>query len=179
VHKNIFNELSVALVYNQRRDKRLESDPFRQLGVPDFWKLPEGYMHPKPCKGGENGISLVSSNDMDEAEELLLKNFPMSEAYKTIKERRIGFTESHQSHIYDNSTKGCAVRESYEEVGYKASMQDVQFVSQREENRLIPTIVNLYLIKSNRLKENLCDSLVLLLSAESEKLSFNLIRFRF
>jgi 8-oxo-dGTP pyrophosphatase MutT (NUDIX family) len=151
VHRNAFNELFVALVYNQRRDRRLTTDVLRQAGIPDYWKLPEGYMHPKPCKGGENGIALVSSDDMDESEELMLKNIPMQEAYKTIKVKHSGIFKSHEEQSsYDNSTKECAVRESYEEVGYKASLEDVQLVSQREENRLIPTIANVYLIKTKQ-----------------------------
>ncbi|WP_131777801.1 hypothetical protein [Legionella fairfieldensis] len=152
VHRNAFNELFVALVYNQRRDRRLTTDVLRQTGIPDYWKLPEGYMHPKPCKGGEKGIALVSSDDMDEAEELMLKDIPMQEAYKTIKAKHTGHFKSHEElHLsYDNSTKECAVRESYEEIGYNAALEDVQFVSQREENRLIPTIVNVYLIKTKQ-----------------------------
>ena len=151
VHRNAFNELFVALVYNQRRDRRLTTDVLRQAGIPDYWKLPEGYMHPKPCKGGENGIALVSPDDMDESEELMLKNTPMQEAYKAIKVKHTGIVRSHEENSsYDNGTKECAVRESYEEVGYKASLEDVQFVSQREENRLIPTIANVYLIKTKQ-----------------------------
>lgn len=149
IYRNIFNEISVALVYNQRRDRRLQTDRLRQAGVPDFWKLPEGYMHPRPCKGGENGITLVSSNDMDEAEELMLKSMPMQKAYKTIKEKRMGTDPIHQEpSSYDNSTQECAKRESYEEVGLKFSIDQIQLISQREENRLIPTIVNVYLMKS-------------------------------
>jgi len=71
----------------------------RRAGVPDFWKLPEGYMHPKPYKGGEEGIALVSSDDMDESEELMLKGIPMSEAYKSIKVQR---NESHDAKDFDN-----------------------------------------------------------------------------
>lgn len=147
VHCNPYNELLVALVYNQRRDRRPQGDPSRQAGIPDFWKLPEGYMHPKPCKGGEHGISLVSSDDMDEAEELILKNIPMKAAYAAIKEKRKDVIPT-QPHSYDNSTKECATRECYEEVGLKFTVEQVQMVAQREENRLIPSVVAVNLIKS-------------------------------
>lgn len=148
VHKNIFNELSVALVYNQRRDRRPLSDPLRQAGIPDFFKLPEGYMHPKPCKGGEKGINIASADDMDEAEELMLKGIPMQQAYKTIKEHKMRAESSPPSHAFDVNTKACAVRESHEEVGLTFTTEQVQYVSQREENRIIPTIANVYLIQA-------------------------------
>jgi len=147
VHENKLKELSVALVYNQRRDRRLTSDPLRQAGIPDFFKLPEGYMHPKPCKGGEAGISITSADDMDEAEELMLKGIPMEKAYETIKQRKNHSEAPHPSSSYDNGTKDCAMRESYEEVGLVISPEWVQYISQREENRLIPCITYVYLVK--------------------------------
>jgi ADP-ribose pyrophosphatase YjhB (NUDIX family) len=147
-HENKLKELSVALVYNQRRDRREPTDLQRLAGIPDFYKLPEGYMHPKPCTGGEAGISLVSSDDMDEAEELMLKGLSMRESYEKIKQRNGDAKSSHSSDaVYDNSTKDCAIRESYEEVGLKIQPEQVQYISQREENRVIPCITFAYLVK--------------------------------
>ena len=119
VHQNKLNELSVALVYNQRRDKRLLTDPKRIAGIPDFYKLPEGYMHPKPCKGGESSIlSEVASEKMDEAEELMLKGLSMHEAYKQIKLKHTNEKNNEPPLIaYDDSSEHCAMREAYEEVG--------------------------------------------------------------
>lgn len=148
VHRNVFNELSVALVYNQRRDRRPLTDYSRQAGIPDFWKLPEGYMHPRPCKGGENGIALVSADAMDEAEVLVLKGVPMAEAYKTIKEKKIAADTSSHTASHDKNLKECALRESREEIGLKFSSAQIQFVRQVEQANPTPTIANVFLIQS-------------------------------
>lgn len=153
VHENIFNELSVVLVYNQQRDKRSAVDPLRHAGVPDFWKLPEGYMHPKPCKGGEQGIALMSSDDMNQAEELMLKNKLMPEAYRTVRENNENKENKEEpplkdsSGSYDRSVKHCGIRESFEEVGLSMSMDQVHFVSQYEATRAIHMLANIYLMK--------------------------------
>jgi len=141
-------KLYVALVYNKRRDKRPLSDKLRVLNVPDAWKIPEGYMHPRECKGGKGAISLVPSDVMDEAEELIYKEVPMNIAYASMREK-FKHLPQHVHAGYDASTVACAMRESREEVGLNISPEKVQWVAQREENGLIQTIVNVYLLRAD------------------------------
>ena len=144
VYKNEFNELSVALVYNRRRDNRSAQDPLRAMGVPSDWRLPEGYMHPKPCKGGENGIARIGEEDMDEAEELKLKKWDLETAYRTILSKSHAIKGAPSSG-YDKNIRGCALRELKEEIGLLVPENAAELVTVREEN----AIVGIFLVHAN------------------------------
>lgn len=154
VYQNAFNELSVALVYNQRRDRRPLDHPLRKLGVPSDFRLPEGYMHPKPCPGGENGIAVIESDNMDEAEELILKKVAVDAAYKQIQQKQepilnILFHKDlaapSLTPAFDKTVKECALRELKEEINFTPLDHQVHFSHMREEN----AVVGVFLIKTN------------------------------
>jgi 8-oxo-dGTP pyrophosphatase MutT (NUDIX family) len=147
VYKNEFNELFVALVYNIRRDKRSAEHPLRKIGVPYDWRVPEGYEHPPGCPGAAvHGIAKISSDDMDEAEELKLKKRPLKEAYQTIAARQnYSLPATRMTYSYDKSLKDCAMREIKEEIGLQADAGNTHFVAIREDNAL----VGIYLIDAS------------------------------
>lgn len=141
IYKNVFHELSVVLVYNQRRDRRSLDNSLRALGVPSDWRLPEGYMHPS-----QDEISIIPADDMDEAEELLLKKIPMTRAYQTIAQKAKRPTHKQATKAgYDKSMQDCAHREVQEEIGLHINNANIHFVTLREEN----AIVGIYLMRAH------------------------------
>lgn len=97
----------VVLVHNQRKDKDLKQ-----------WRLSEGFMHPKPCAGSDK-ISVLNSNIMDEAEELILRkklNVPTAYAL-AITNNKAKTIFSNENTSYDTSLEDTARREAKEEIG--------------------------------------------------------------
>lgn len=130
IYYNIFGSAFVALVYNQRRDNR----PQHQRQQPNDWKLPEGFMHPLFCAGGEKGLSRLPSEYQDEAEELILKGKSADEAYAEIKKKyhlQINNDSPNHSSSYDKNLKETAQRELEEEIGLKMTNIDLIDFSQR------------------------------------------------
>ena len=109
----------IALVYNRRKDRR--SDKEKNIQPIDMWRLPEGFMHPKPCTGSDN-IALIYPDIMDEAEELILneKMDPIAAYTSAIKLHRDLYFKSHGNN-YDNNLIDCAKREVLEEIGLDLS----------------------------------------------------------
>jgi hypothetical protein len=165
LHQDIFGYLSVALVWNVNHDKRPAEHPDRIAKIPDYWRLPEGYLQPKPCRGGEEGVSHLPSLAMDQAEVAILNKSATKEAAYQEIAQSLGLEnlprKSHKSE-YDENLLNCALKELREEIGIDlrnkisdpGNHPQVSFIEIRENSQAAHMINGVYLVEVEKQKYN-------------------------